>query len=341
MSLKNDFLHLMKEELLIPLVGVASPDDFSQEEIKKVTPVLQLLANSTPLAQGMDTVLHPGDFMPEVRSVIITGTPCYFGKLLSFEQCRENLLGITDPLHVSPEYFQHIQEKKMRMSEFFENRGFSCLSITGGQFPIKLAASKCGIGYYGKNSILQHPDYGSWISLSAYVTDAELETDDPTKKDCGDCCLCINACPTGALSKPYMCNSEKCLNFHLAWNKNTIPDAIREKCENLLEENCNVCRDICPKNHNLKPINTITAPEELIYPSLQSIAEITDEEWENGYALTLAGFFLFDKKYLQRNAIIAMGNFRDKRCRKVLQRLTDCGDDELKEYAAWALGRIS
>ncbi len=331
----------MKEELLIPLVGIAPPDDFSQEEIKRITPVLQLLASSTPLAQGMDTVLHPRDFMPEVRSVIITGTPCYFGKLLSFEQCREKLLGITDPLHVSLEFFQHLQEKKMFMNKFFEDRGFSFLSVTGGQFPIKLAASKCGIGYYGKNSIIQHPDYGSWISLSAYVTDAELETDDPLIESCGDCGLCMDACPTGALFKPYKCDSEKCLNFHLAWNKNTIPKPIREKCGNLLEENCNMCRDICPRNSKLKSVNTISAPEELIYPSLPDLAEITDEEWENGYALTLAGFFLFDKKYLKRNAVIAMGNFRVKRYREVLKRLTDCGDDELKEYAAWALDRIN
>ena len=67
---------------------------------------------------------------------------------------------------------------------------------------------------------------------------------------------------------------------------------------------------------------------------------MSDDEWENGYAMTLMGFFLMDKKYLQRNAAIGLGNFKDERALKVLARLLEKGDDELRGYAAWAIGRI-
>ncbi len=67
---------------------------------------------------------------------------------------------------------------------------------------------------------------------------------------------------------------------------------------------------------------------------------MTDEEWDSGYALTMMGFFLTEKKYLQRNAIIGLGNFRDERAVSVLARILSEGGAELRGYAAWALGMI-
>jgi epoxyqueuosine reductase len=52
------------------------------------------------------------------------------------------------------------------------------------------------------------------------------------------------------------------------------------------------------------------------------------------------GFFLMDKKYLQRNAAIGLGNFQDERALDVLAKVLECGDDEVQGYAAWALGKI-
>lgn len=341
MKLKDELLKFMQEELHFPLVGIAPPDDFLPEEVHRIVPVQELLARSTPLADGLGSVLHPRDFLPEVQSVIVTGTPCYFGEELNFEECRESLVGRTDPLHVCVEYLHQVQEKKIRMTAFFAERGLQCFSATGGQFPIKLAASKCGVGFYGKNCSIQHPDFGSWISLNAYVTDAMLEPDEPLHGDCGTCDLCIKACPTGAIYAPYRCDPQKCVNFQLAWNKKKIPYQIREKCENLLEENCNECRHACPKNRNLKPVDDLAVPEELAYPSLFKILEMTDEEWDSGFGMTLAGFFLYQKKYLQRNALIALGNFKDPESLGTLEKvLSECEDPELREYAAWAIGHI-
>ena len=67
---------------------------------------------------------------------------------------------------------------------------------------------------------------------------------------------------------------------------------------------------------------------------------MTDDEWEDGYAMTLMGFFLMDKKYLQRNAAIGLGNFKDDRALELLSGVLKEGDDEVRGYAAWALGSI-
>lgn len=340
MSLKSEFVQYVKDELQIPLVGVAPPDDFSQEDTERIAYVLKVFAKSTPLVGGNDKVLQAKDFLPEVRSVVVTGAPGYMGQIASFEDCRQELLGRAEPSHVNVKYLQDSAEKSYKLSDFFASRGFQCFPVVGGQFPLKLMASKCGVGFYGKNAIIQHPGFGSWISLAAFVTDAELEPDEPLADDCGNCELCLNVCPTGAIFAPYRCEVTKCIDFNLGHNKKNIPTEIREKCSNLMGEGCTVCRDICPKNRKLKPIEGFETPKELLHPSLLKIFDMSDDEWDNGYATTLMGFFLMDKKYLQRNAAIGLGNFKDERALNVLAQQLENGDDEIRGYVAWAMGRI-
>lgn len=340
MTLKAEFFQFVKDELKIPLVGVAPPDNYSQEDVERISFVVKTFAEATPLVAGNDTVLHPKDFLPEARSVIVTGTPAYMGKIAGFEECREGLLGRAEPSHVNVKFLQESAEKSYRLSDFFTSKGFQCFSLVGGQFPIKLMAAKCGVGYYGKNAIIQHPDFGSWIALSAYITDAELDPDDRLEGDCGKCELCLTVCPTGAIFSPYRCDVERCIDFNLGHNKKNIPLEIREKCSNLMGEGCTVCRDICPRNRKLKPIEGYEIPKELLHPSLLQIFDMTDDEWENSFATTLMGFFLMDKKYLQRNAAIALGNFKDERALEVLARVLERGDDAVRRYAAWAIGNI-
>jgi len=340
MSLKSEFVGYVQDALHIPLVGIAPPDDFPPEDRERISFVVKTFAEATPLAQGNDTVLTPRDFLPEARSVIITGSPAYMGDVAGFEACRAKLLGRAEPSHVTVPLLLDSAEKGSRVVDFFTGRGFQCFSLVGGQFPIKLLASQCGVGFYGKNAIIQHPGFGSWISLAAYVTDAELEPDGPLAGTCGSCELCLAACPTGALFAPYRCDLTRCLDFHLGHNKKTIPVSIREKSSNLMGEGCTACRDSCPHNRTLKPIAGFRPPGELLHPPLLDLFSMTEEQWENGYAATLMGFFLMDKKYLQRNAAIALGNFKDERAVPVLAQVLLEGDDAVRGYAAWALGNI-
>jgi epoxyqueuosine reductase len=341
MTLKKDFIAFVKEELSIPLVGIASADDFAGGDAERINTVLQLFSHSTPLAEGMDAVLNPRDFMAEARAVIVTGTPGYFGRMKSFDDCRKGLLGGAEPSHVNIRHMQHSQEKQYLIADFFTRRGYMCCTTGGMQFPVKLAAARCGVGFYGKNAVIQHPGYGAWIGLMAYVTDALLEPDEALTQTCPDrCTLCLDACPTGALYAPYRCDAARCIDFNLGHNKKTIAPDIREKCGNLLGEGCTACRDACPNNRNIKTLQGFDPPEELLHPALLAVFNMTDEEWDRGYAQTMMGFFLTEKKYLQRNALIGLGNFRDERALSVLTRILAGGDDELRGYAAWALGMI-
>lgn len=84
----------------------------------------------------------------------------------------------------------------VRMSLMMDNKALM------GDLSHKHAAVFAGLGQMGKNSLLITPKYGNRCYISSIVTDAPLHADKPFKKDlCGDCVLCINACPVKAISR--------------------------------------------------------------------------------------------------------------------------------------------
>jgi len=66
--------------------------------------------------------------------------------------------------------------------------------------PHKTVATRAGIGWIGKNALLVTDEYGSALRLSSILTNAPLSTSHPINKSrCGDCMVCTNACPAGAV----------------------------------------------------------------------------------------------------------------------------------------------
>jgi len=67
--------------------------------------------------------------------------------------------------------------------------------------PHKTVATRAGVGWIGKCALLVTQEYGSAIRLSSILTDAPLDTAEPTNKSqCGGCLICTDACPGGAVS---------------------------------------------------------------------------------------------------------------------------------------------
>ena len=62
-------------------------------------------------------------------------------------------------------------------------------------------AYKAGLGWWGRNNLLVTEEFGSQIRLVTILTELELEPDQPTEQDCGECVACINACPAGAIAE--------------------------------------------------------------------------------------------------------------------------------------------
>src|SRR4051794_1104229 len=122
--------------------------------------------------------------------------------------------------------------------------------VDANQHVDREAAARSGVGYYGKNTPLITRRHGSWVVLGTLVTDVELEPTPPLDLDCGDCRLCIDACPTGALDEPGTLDATRCLSY---WTQSpgSIPVDYRAPLGAQVY-GCDICQDVCPWNRGVQ-----------------------------------------------------------------------------------------
>lgn len=109
-------------------------------------------------------------------------------------------------------------------------------------------AKRSGIGWIGKNTMLIHPQAGSYFFLAELIIDLELVADHPMKDYCGTCRRCIDACPTDAISQDgYLMDGSKCISYFTIELKDEIPDAYKGKFEQWMF-GCDICQEVCPWN---------------------------------------------------------------------------------------------
>lgn len=197
---------------------------------------------------------------------------------------------------------------------------------------------KSGIGYYGKNCSIINKEYGSFIFLGYILTNLNLDISKEAESECGDCNLCINACPTGALEEPYKLNPKRCISY-LTQTKDNIPIALREKM-GMKIYGCDTCQLVCPKNKGIKKSNH----EEFIpiltkgYMNLEELLTISNKEFKRKYG-TMAGSWR-GKSILKRNAIIALSNMKRTENIQLLVNLLKDESPEIREYSEWAIVNI-
>src|SRR4029079_6109417 len=129
-------------------------------------------------------------------------------------------------------------------------RGEYRVLVDANQHVDREAAARAGVGFYGKNTMLITRRHGSWVVLGTLVTDCEIERPRPLERDCGECRLCIDACPTGALDEPGTLDATRCLSY---WTQAPapIPEAYREPLGDMVY-GCDICQDVCPWNRGVE-----------------------------------------------------------------------------------------
>ena len=122
--------------------------------------------------------------------------------------------------------------------------------VDDGPMNDRAAAERAGVGWFGKNTNILTSSHGSWVFLSQIVTDLDLKPDSPLKKNCGECVLCIDACPTGAIVSPYVIDNTRCISFLTIELRGTIPIDLRPLMGDWVF-GCDICQDVCPVNRKI------------------------------------------------------------------------------------------
>lgn len=224
------------------------------------------------------------------------------------------------------------------ISEYMPSARFRSMVDTG-ELSDRAVAERAGIGWSGKNSSIITPEFGSYVYLGEMITNIPFAPDEPMEDQCGDCTLCMDACPTSALVQPGQLNAQRCIAF-LTQTKTSLPEEFRTKIGNRVY-GCDTCQTICPKNkrmHNLHQ-DAFKPEPELVKPVLEPLLTLSNRQFKEQFG-HMSGSWR-GKNPIQRNAIIALAHFKET---SVIPKLTEMLKKDarpmMRGTIAWALGKI-
>jgi epoxyqueuosine reductase len=245
-----------------------------------------------------DLRLDPTKLMPGAKSVI--------SLLLNYYPAPPSVLrpsslpingdggrGTGDEVKISKyaygkDYHFVIKEKLKELIAFIEQnigkvnaRGF----VDSAPIMDKVWAKKSGLGWIGKNSNLISKSNGSFFFIAELIVDLDLAYDGPVADYCGTCTKCIDACPTDAITEPYVVDGSKCISYFTIELKENIPASMKGKFDNWMF-GCDICQDVCPWNSFSTPYkepNFKPKPEILNFTK-KDWDEITEETFKKTFA---------------------------------------------------------
>ncbi|MEK6282876.1 MAG: tRNA epoxyqueuosine(34) reductase QueG [Acidobacteriota bacterium] len=190
----------------------------------------------------------PVKLFPHARSVVVVAKNYY----TPAQHKDDQVTGKVSRYAWGDDYHEVISAKLRSLLSWIQDQtpvveGKVCVDIQ--PMMDKAWAARAGLGWIGKHTNLITPEYGSWVFIGELLLNIELEYDDATVEDhCGTCTLCIDACPTHAITEPYVVDSNKCVSYAtIELREPEIAPDVAEKLEGWLY-GCDICQDVCPWN---------------------------------------------------------------------------------------------
>lgn len=152
--------------------------------------------------------------------------------------------------------------------------------VDTGPIMEKAWAERAGLGWVGKHSNLVSADHGSWLLLGEILTTLDLDYDEPATDLCGSCTLCIQACPTKAITEPYVVDATRCISYltiELRGDATAIPQDLQSGMGNKIF-GCDDCLDVCPFNLRAEPTCEVAfQPSRItLSPDLHELSEMDE-----------------------------------------------------------------
>lgn len=240
------------------------------------------------------------------------------------------------------DYHTALRERLKLLTAWLEERidGARIQSMVDtGALVDRAVAERAGIGWSGKNCSIITPEFGSYVYLGELITNIPFAPDTPMEDECGECRLCLDVCPTGALIEGGQLNSQRCIAF-LTQTKGSLPDEFRTHIGNRLY-GCDTCQTVCPKNKGkINWIHEEFKPDpELAKPLLVPLLTISNRDFKEKFGHVSGSWR--GKKPIQRNAILALAHFKEEAAVPDLVALLNKDERPvIRGTAAWALGKI-
>ncbi|MBA3297244.1 MAG: tRNA epoxyqueuosine(34) reductase QueG [Acidobacteria bacterium] len=282
--------------------------------------------------------------LPSARSVIVLGT--VYNTPQPYSTANDDPTRAVIARYAWGDDYHVVIERRMQalvssireLAGDFEHRAY----VDTGPVQERVYAQYAGLGWIGKNTCLINRDKGSWVFLSAIICDLSLQPDSPGLDHCGRCTLCIDSCPTGAITAPYQLDARRCLSHLTIETRGSIPvehrDAIGRHAYG-----CDICQDVCPWNRRASVSDDASwqAREGLAGPKLLDLWQRSDDDLRRllkGSPMKRAGV-----RRLRRNLAVAIGNSGNANAVEALRASTEetTADPLVQEHVGWAVEQLS
>ena len=272
---------------------------------------------------------------PWAASIVVLGMP-----YLSQGESRPGGLGEVARF-ATEDHYRALQLALGAVEEELRLAGFKAVPVyDDNQLVDRAAASRAGLGWWGRNTMIITPGVGPWMLLGSVVTDAPITFTSPMARTCGTCFACTPACPTGALDTPGILDGRRCLATWLQSPQPT-PLHLRPLIGGRVY-GCDDCLTACPPGirylegeHDPKGYRPVDAGDARV--NISEMLRLTDEQLVERFP----HFYLpkRDGKYLRRNLLVALANTSETAV-ELYSHLED-RSSVVRAAAAWGLGRLS
>ena len=258
------------------------------------------------------------------------------------------LLGEPDKAYVSRyalgrDYHKLIRKRLQQLAERIQAQigpfGFRAF-VDSAPVLEKALASKAGLGWIGKNTLLLNKQAGSWFFLGELFVDLPLPVDAPhASEHCGRCQACLDICPTAAILAPQQLDARRCISYLTIELKGSIPVELRSLIGNRVF-GCDDCQLVCPWNRFARPsVEGDFQPRHgLDNAELAALFRWSEEEFlarTEGSPLRRAGY----ERWL-RNLAVGLGNAPTTiAVLEALELRRDDPSELVREHVRWALER--
>jgi epoxyqueuosine reductase len=298
--------------------------------------------------------------LPEARSIIVCALNYNTNASASTEAAAQaagqRACGWISRYAWGDDYHAVIGEKLEQLLEsmrtHFTGQWEARAYVDTGPIDERLAAQRAGLGWQAKNTCLINEELGSWLFLGVIVSSLELMPSTaaaaaPANDLCGNCRLCLDACPTEALVEPYIMDARRCISYLTIELHSSIPEELRAPM-GWQVFGCDICQDVCPWNRKA-PVHSNASfqpREKLLAPELKWLLSLNEEEFRQIFSRSPVRRTKW--RGLIRNACIAAGNFASQSAADAAERLqlwerlselAQSSDPLIAEHAAWAMAQ--
>lgn len=200
------------------------------------------------MERNVEKRVDPRQLFPAARSVVVVALN-YF---VPAQHSNNSATGKVSRYAWGDDYHDIVGAKLLSLLNWIKEQvpdveGKACVDIQ----PVmdKAWAVRAGLGWLGKHTNVITPEFGSWVFIGELLLNLELVgQEDPIEDHCGTCTLCIDACPTQAITEPYVVDSTKCISYGtIELRSPELPTVIEENLSGWLY-GCDICQDVCPWN---------------------------------------------------------------------------------------------